>query len=191
MCHKLLRDARFLAFLLRIDQDIGERTRLAGCRICGGVLHGAAYPRKPRGGPAELDPKFDRRLSFCCAKRDCRRRTTPPSVRFLGRRVYLGAVVVVISAMLHGVTPTRLDKLKELVGVSPRTVARWRDWWREAFTESAFWKANQGRFVPPAARERLPLSALERFAGAERDRLLLMLRFLAPITTTSGGPMAF
>ena len=108
MCHKLLRDARFLAFLLRIDQDIGERTRLAGCRICGGVLHGAAYPRKPRGGPAELDPKFDRRLSFCCAKRDCRRRTTPPSVRFLGRRVYLGAVVVVISAMLHGVTPPRL-----------------------------------------------------------------------------------
>ena len=32
-----------------------------------------------------LGPAYDRRLSFCCA--DCRKRLTPVSVRFLGRKV--------------------------------------------------------------------------------------------------------
>jgi hypothetical protein len=48
-----------------------------------------------------LVPPFlmtNHRFSFCCDRDGCRNRATPPSVRFLGRKVYLGAVVMLISA---------------------------------------------------------------------------------------------
>ena len=184
MCQTLLADARLYAFLLECDQDMAAEVRAAGCE-CGGVLHSARFPRKPRGGPADLGPEHDRRLSFCCDREGCRSRVTPSSVRFLGRRVYLGAVVVLVSAMMHGTTPARLAKLGALIGVSRRTLARWRAWWRTTFAESAFWRAAAGRFATPGAPRLLPGSLLERFGGDERARLVATLRFLSPITTTS------
>jgi hypothetical protein len=36
-------------------------------------------------------------------------------VRYLGRRVYLGAVVVLITAMQAGLTPARVARLRELL----------------------------------------------------------------------------
>src|SRR6266478_7977922 len=53
-----------------------------------------------------------------------RKRRTPPSFRFLGRKVFLGAVAVLVSAMRQGATAER--QLCELVGVGRRTIARWR-----------------------------------------------------------------
>jgi len=188
----LVGDGRLHAFLWECDRDLAAEARAGGCLVCGGRVDSARYPRKPRGGPADLGPAFETRESFCCAKDGCRKRLTPPSLRFLGRKVYLGAVVVVVSAMRHGATPTRVARLRELVGASPRTLARWRRWWREAFATSRFWRAAAGRFGTPIARELLPLSVLERFAGEARDRLVATLRFLAPITTASArGAMAF
>src|SRR5207245_1492977 len=118
--------------LLTIDEDLAARARAAGCG-CGGVLHAASYPRKPRGGPNDLGAEHEHRLSFCCARRDCRGRMTPPSVRFLGRKVYLGAVVVLVAVLQHGVTPRRAERLHALFGVSVRTLARWRGFWQETF----------------------------------------------------------
>jgi hypothetical protein len=43
-------------------------------------------------------------------------------VRFLGRRVYLGAVVVLVTAMQAGITPARAQHLHDLLGVSRRTL---------------------------------------------------------------------
>ncbi len=93
MYAQLLGDARLYDMLQRIDEDLAGQARAAGCR-CGGRLDSARYRRKPRGGPAGLSASYEQRLSFCCAAEGCRKRTTPPSVRFLGRKVYLGAVVV-------------------------------------------------------------------------------------------------
>ena len=50
MYHELLRDASFWTFLFSVDQDIAQRCRSKGCP-CGGHLHCADYPRKPRGVP--------------------------------------------------------------------------------------------------------------------------------------------
>jgi len=179
-------EASFYEWLERIDVELAETARAAGCG-CGGVLHRATYPCKARGGLRELGAGYDRRLSFCCARRECRQRRTPPSVRFLGRRVYLGAVVVLVAAMRAGPTPRRVATLVDLLGVSRRTLERWRRWWHTTFAESVFWKAAAGRFARPPARPHLPQSLLERFAGDERERLVATLRFLGPITTRTAG----
>ena len=187
MCHALLRDASLYEQLLAFDHDLAAEARAAGCAFCTGILHSARYPRKPRGGPDDLGPDYATRLSFCCAADGCRRRTTPPSVRYLGRRVYLGAVVVLVTAMSGGITATRAARLREWLGVSVRTLQRWRAWWRETFVTSAFWRGARGRFMPPVATDALPASLLEQFGGDERTRLSHALAFLAPLTTRLGA----
>jgi len=178
----LLADVRFHQLLLKFDHDMADTARSQGC-ACGGVLHSARYRRKPRGLPAGLDKKvYCWRFSFCCAVDGCRHRDTPPSLRFLGRRVYLATMVVLISAMRHGATAPRVARLSQLIGVSRRTVAHWREWWRTTFAQSRFWQAARAAFMPPVDQDRLPASLLERFAGGGAEQLLALLRFLAPIT---------
>ena len=182
MYQALLADVRFHQLLLNFDHDMADTARSQGC-ACGGVLHSARYRRKPRGLPAGLDKKvYCWRFSFCCAVDGCRHRDTPPSLRFLGRRVYLATMVVLISAMRHGATAPRVARLSQLIGVSRRTVAHWREWWRTTFAQSRFWQAARAAFMPPVDQDRLPASLLERFAGGGAEQLLALLRFLAPIT---------
>ena len=147
MCLTLLRDASLYHVLFTLDQELAEEARAEGCP-CGGRLHRANYARKPRGGPAELGPEHGQRLSWCCAREGCRRRKTPRSVRFLGRRVYLGAVVLLVSALQGGLTDKRVDRLQELLGVSRRTLWRWRRWWGQLFPGSSFWHRERVRFLP-------------------------------------------
>jgi hypothetical protein len=173
--------------LFSVDEDLAKCTREARCP-CGGRLHGANYPRKPRGGCRNLPESNTYRLSFCCERDGCRKRTTPPSVRFLGRKVYLGAVVVLVAAMRQGPSPQRVLQLNELFGVDVRTIARWRKFWCESFPQTAFWKVARGRFSPPLGIADLPRALLEAFIHGEnsRDDWERLLRFLAPTTTTGG-----
>jgi hypothetical protein len=186
LCQKLLSDARLYSLQLKFDVDLAEEARAKGCGICGGRLDSARYPRKPRGALTNLPNEYASRLSFCCAAEGCRKRCTPPSLRFLGRRVYLGAVVVLATAMQQGVTPLRAKRLRELFGVSLRTLRRWREWWKTAFVESAFWKVAKARFSPQADASEFPLALLARFGADEQARLLALLRFLAPVSTPAG-----
>jgi hypothetical protein len=106
-------------------------------------------------------------------------------LRFLGRKVYLGVVVVLISALRHGVSPTRMRYLEQRVGVSRRTLMRWRKWWCEGVVATPFWRAACAAFMPAVEHAKLPASLLERFAGALQDRLISLLRLIAPLTTQS------
>ena len=99
MYHKLFLDATFWTFLFSVDQDLAEVQRAESCPVCGGRLHSANYLRKPRG-PRRLPKQQRYRLSFCCDRDGCRKRVTPPSVRFLGRKVFLGAVVVLVALLV-------------------------------------------------------------------------------------------
>jgi hypothetical protein len=85
-------------------------------------------------------------MSFCCAR--CRRRTTPASVRYLGRRVYLAALVVLMSVLQEGVTAQREAQLKQHLAVSRRTLTRWRQWWQQQFVQTPFWRWAKGQFLP-------------------------------------------
>jgi hypothetical protein len=108
MCHTALLDAKFHAFLLRIDEDLAAETRARGCRRCGCRLHRDRYPRKPRGGPRNLSEAYRHRLSFTCSI--CDKRHKPASVRFLGRRVYLAVTVVLAGAVRTGLTDANTAK---------------------------------------------------------------------------------
>ena len=185
MYTELLQGAPFFEFLFQCDRDLAERARSEGCAWCQGKLHQANYPRKPRGAPRELPPDFSIRLSLCCATEECRRRCTPPSLRFLGRRVYLAAVVVLAAAMQQGPTPPRARQLQKLIDISPRTLARWRTWWQAIFPKSSFWKARRGTFGLRLAPTDLPLALLDRFSGELPARLQAFLRFLAPLSTSA------
>lgn len=166
-------------FLEEVDEDLACKCQEAGCARCGSKLHCDKYPRKPRGGPAQ----WNRRHSFTCA--DKRHRTTPPSVRFLGPKVYISVVVILVSAMTHGLSPKRITWLKEHLQIDRRTLAHWREWWRDHFTQGPFWKGARARLMPPVTEGSLPLELCERFGVERMDRLLELLKFLMPITTGS------
>ena len=164
------------------DAENAEKCRQAGCLFCGGPLHQAHYWRKPRG-LAEAQSKENLRHSFCCGREGCRKRHTPASVRFLGRRVYVAVVVVLLAAMRHGVNPARAELLREKLGVDRRTLERWRRWWLEDFVLSRFWKAERSRFPADFCQQTLPLSLCEAFEieREQRCRLLKLLKFLWPL----------
>ena len=107
---------------------------------------------------------------------------------FLGRKVYFGAVVVVVSVLHQGPNATRLSQLQEWVGVSERTVKRWRQWWLSSFAGSRFWRMARGLLKRALDEKQLPLSLLESFEGEQaQDRLVQLLQFLRPVTSCSGA----
>lgn len=94
--------ASWFYYFFLFDQLIADKVKAAGCQHCGGKLHRANYPGHPRGLPDDpfLSALFSNRFSFCCSNRECRKRHTPASVRFLGQRVYTAAYILLLSIQL-------------------------------------------------------------------------------------------
>ena len=184
MLHGVRLEVEFFALLVKIDEGIAGRVADARCPRgdCDGPLHRGDYARKPRGAAvAAAGEAFSTRFSLCCGW--CRCRTLPPSVRFLGRRVYFGAVVVLgcLWALCGGGG----------AGVPKRTVQRWLGWWTSIFPSSPTWIELRARFAPPPPNESsLPTSFLERLAAElgpldDAQLLLKTAQMLAPVTTSS------
>jgi hypothetical protein len=185
--HDLPRTARFWSFLLAVDQDLADETRKKACP-CGGRLHSANYLRKPRGTPGQLSEQECLRLSFCCDRDGCRKRVTPPSVRFLGRKVYLGAIVILISAMRQGPSPRRVRELSARFGADESTITRWQTFWREHFPQTPFWKVARAGFITLGEIVCLPYSLVDAFLRRHPpcEGWIHLLRFLSPITVPGG-----
>ena len=174
----------FFERLTEIDRAIVERAAEEPCGDCGGPLYRGDYARKPRGGLlAAAAEALGRRFSLCCGRDGCRHRATPPSVRFLGRRVYVGAVVVLASAV--ALAAATVGGAVGTTGVPARTMRRWRGWWQGRFTRSAPFVDLSGRLVPAPDRRQLPASLLERLGDDERAAITKLLAWLAPLTTAS------
>lgn len=171
-------EAKFFEGLLEADGRELVRAQGGGCPRCGERLDRADFPRKPRGIPADWEGLFSRRFSLCCSREGCRRRVTPPSVRFLGRRVY--AAVVVLAASLSALVAST---------VPSRTLRRWSAWWRGPFVEGVFFRAARARLMPPVDAAQLPSSLVERFWAGTSDKtehaLSRALAFVSPLTTAS------
>ena len=96
---------QFHELLRKLDSMQAAQTQAEGCVECASKLDRANYRRKVRGVGRGDEAAYELRDSFCCRKEGCRTRATPPSVRFLGRRVDAAVVVVLLTALQHGVLP--------------------------------------------------------------------------------------
>jgi hypothetical protein len=185
MLHKVVLDFNYWKQLTAIDEDTAGRVAAKGCAHCGGRLDRSDYPRKPRGGLiAQVCENDTRRISLCCDREGCRRRATPPSVRF-GRKVYVGAVMVIACVMVHTLTASAARRAS---GISSRTVRRWSRWWQQDYPNSAHFEQARSRLNAPVETRTLPLSLWQRFIEQAGDAVLglgRLLCFIAPTTTRS------
>lgn len=183
----------------QIDEAIACNVAAARCPVCGGPLHRGDYDRKPRGGSiAPWGERSMRRFSLCCGREGCRKRALPPSLRFLGRRVYLGVVVIVASLIaqeiarttaisraaitLPAITPA--GAIQQRTGVPARTVDRWLAWWRGPFTRTEVLVAVRAHLVGLDTAA-LPASIVDRLDGSLTERVRRLVVLLAPLTTSS------
>jgi hypothetical protein len=175
----VLQEPDFFRLLVRIDEEFAAETRRARCPQCSGPLHVADFPRKPRGCPAAVVQEYSWRFSFTCGR--CEQRATSASVRFLGRRVYVAVMLMLVSP--PGGLAAR--QLSDQLSVPVRTLQRWRRWWTEEFLRTPFWQTKRSRFMPPIPSAQLPLSLLDRFdRSSPTDRLEQALRFLSALSTS-------
>lgn len=178
------RQATLFHALLLIDIDLAAQCRLGRCPHCGGPLHHSDYLRKPRGCLEKLDDEVCMRMSLCCGRKGCRRRTIPQSCRFLGRKVYFAAVVLVVVAMRQRrPSSASAAKLRDAFGVSWETVWRWMTYFDEVFPRTTTWQRIRGS-VPSSVRDDdLPAGLLEVLTRDEGDTeagLTRCLKLLSP-----------
>jgi hypothetical protein len=173
----------FFETLERCDRAIVERVAAGCCPVCGGPLHRGDYDRKPRGGLiARAGETFVKRFSLCCGREGCRKRATPPSLRFLGRRVYLGAVVILASLVAHALGVA--SEIRAATGVPARTTRRWLAWWMGPFLSTEVFVMIRARLIGMDVAQ-LPASILDRLPGTRTEQVRMLVTLLAPITTGS------
>lgn len=179
MLHNLLLNVSFHQQLLRIDQEFMLEVRSQGCQFCSGPLHQANYPRVGFGVPKPMRHFYEMRFGLCCGQ--CRRRTTPQSVRFLGPRRFVVFVMVLISAQRTRPSQRRIEHLGTRFGVrfSLTTWQRWRTWWKEQFPASPLWLEVRGLFVHQDRLTDFPRSVLQQLRD---NRLIRFLRLIAPVS---------
>jgi hypothetical protein len=183
MFDEVVLGSEFFEGLARADAQIAASARASRCPHCGGPLHVSNYGRKPRGGLVAVAGESQVvRFSLCCGQEGCRRRATPPSIRFLGRRVYLEAVVIVASVL--GLVE-RVSKREPIAGVPSRTVGRWLGWWSGPFVKTAVFAALRARLVTSITPTLLPRVVLEHMRGSADERLERLSLLLRPLTTAS------
>lgn len=167
MCTNLFIDSRLFEFIQEIEKDSESRAFNQACGHCNGKLDRASFRRKVRGVPIGFEDAFTLRPSFCCRVDGCRKRLTPVQLRFLGRKVYVSAIVLIAAAMTQGLNPKRLCDIQQELGIPPRTVRRWLVFWREIFPFKKAWIYQRGNVMPPIDESDLPLTLLLRLSSIQ------------------------
>ncbi len=138
---KLVESEKFLDEMTAWDEKSAQEIQSRGCpeKGCGGPLHLAKYTRvlkMPNGEKREV--AF---WSLCCGREGCRCRIRPPSTRFLGRSTSpIGLFLFAEFFLSQGKMATEsLHKLALQVGISVRTLFRWRQALRKSFSQDVHW----------------------------------------------------
>ena len=164
--YPLSADDAFFQSLRDLDYQLFISLKSQPCRRCGGVLDTANYPRKPRG----LGENEELRFSLCCRSEECRKRLTPPSLRFFGRKVYSAWVVILALDFYDSLGLSRV--------IAWQTLARWREFWRERLAEShPFMRNARGQLPPGTPGAELPGALLACFGFPERGTWIPVLKF--------------
>ncbi len=181
MYHPLLTDARFHNSLFDLDRLIAEQFRHSQCPLCFGNLNQSNFPRKPRGVPEETDPDYHIRFSLCCSTDGCRKRFTPPSMRFLSRKVYSSVVIIILFLLKPETDESRIETINTLLGstLSVETLRRWRQFWTKDVPQTHTWKRLA---FSSAHAQNLPVSLLTLFEQTARQALIMGLKLILPLT---------
>lgn len=139
-----------------IDRELAEKARAQGCARCGGPLHNGHYVRKPRGELRDIPDSYRTRFSLCCGH--CRHRVLPKSVLFMGRRVYWGAVVLLVTVATQSVNSFEMRSIADHFEVSRRTVKRWLLFFTVEFSQQSAWLRARGLVGPQVRASELPFS---------------------------------
>lgn len=165
-CHPIPPNEPFFQTLRQLDQDLFLAVKAKGCPHCKGQLDTSNYYRKTRGMPQERELCF----SLCCRQEGCRKRRTPRSLRFLGRRVY-GAWVVILA----------VDFCSELGlkgKIARQTISRWKTFWRARLVESGpFMKWARGVLPPGTSPADSPAALVHCFGFPTFESWILILKF--------------
>lgn len=134
MLPELLQKSKLYRLLFLIDCDFSETVKNQGCPFCSGALHQADFPRKPRGPFKTFLRNIKKRHSLCCSCENCRKRSLPPSCRFMGRRVYFWPVILIVMALRQdGKNSYSKGQLMRLFDISRNTLNRWFQFFKECF----------------------------------------------------------
>ncbi len=150
-------DAQVLSAFLGFDELIAREVQGRRCPHCSGPLDAAHFVRKPHLAGVTLEDAHCLRFSFCCRVDGCRRRQTPPSVRFAGLvRAHAASIALALEGGANAPRRARL-RLSQALGVGERTILAWLK-----------------RFVPRLPTWQLPtaLSGARAFGGALALRAL-------------------
>ena len=183
MLPELLQKVSLFHLLHRIDIDLAKELQEGRCPYCTGPLHHSNYERKPRGGPVEIPDEYLIRFSFCCGNGNCRRRSLPPSCLFMGRKVYWGCVILVVMTLRQNRPDgASARKIKELFGISRKTLKRWIAYFRDEFPIGIQWQRLRGRVDSSVRNSALPGDLVNYFLknfDSPDQGIIACLRFLA------------
>ena len=183
MSHNYLLNTSFHQSLLAFDFDTARQVQAKNCNHCGGLLHQAHYPRLGFGVPSELASLYQSRYSFCCAQ--CRKRTTPPSLRFFGRRRYIAPLFLLLCSVRFSPCEKRCERWAKRRGIqlSLSTWKRWVSWWQRDFPQTPFWSIAKACFLPPLNVNPSLRALLKSLAGKVLpQQLTQLLQFLSPLS---------
>jgi len=159
------------------------------------------YIRKPRGFPEEvssdiLEKYFSFRFSYLCL--DCRKRMTPPSIRFLGRKVYVSAAIIMACKAIELGHAVSLEEIRRLISkyIPKITARRWVAWWRQAVWNSSFWREWQGKLCGYIQRNHFLCGVWNHFQEIKHnvvedpvvEIIQRVLQFFSPITMPQNYP---
>ena len=165
--HSLI-DVKLITALFDLDCAIAEHVRLKRCPYCGGPLHYARFPRKPRGLPFKPSRTELFRQGLCCGNKECRRRTLPSSCLFMGRKWVFRCVILVFLTLWHNrLRP--VFELSEILGVDVGTLRRWRAYFRDMFPTQPAWKRLRGHVQAKLGNRQLPGALVMLFFQGIRD----------------------
>ena len=178
MYHSLLTDARFHNSLFDLDCLIAEQVRQEQCPLCQGQSH---FPRQPRGVPEGTVADYHIRFSFCCSRDGCRKRFTPPSMRFLSRKVYTSVVILVIFMLKPETDESRIEAINRLLGstLSVESLRRWRHFWTQDVPQTHTWKRLA---LSQIQAQSLPMSLLALFKSSGEQALIMGLKLILPLS---------
>ena len=170
MLPEFIQKANVYKLLFFIDCDFSDSVKSQGCPVCNGVLHQADYPRKPRGPFKNIPDEYQKRHSLCCSSESCRKRSLPPSCRFMGRKVYFWPVILIVMALRQNRENSySAGKLMRLFNISRNTLKRWFTFFKECFPLLPKWQRIRGLIPANISNDEIPgrlLHAyLEHFNG--------------------------